>query len=470
MLISLPGINQNDGDLFPLGIGYLAGSLKNRHEVESHHFAEMAQARKEMRKRLRAYRPDILGLTCSSFNRSYVREMIRYVRGVDKGIKLVVGGVHPSFCTDQMLRQYGADVVVIGEGERTLPELCSALEQGAPLEGVHGISYKEGDRILMTSPREPVKNLDELPIPDYSYARPFIERSRTGFLITSRGCPVRCTFCSTSSYWGQKVRMHSPKRVVDEIEMLVSQFDIKKIFFHDDTFNIGIPRVLEICRGIKDRGVEVDWACSCRVVPVSEEMIATMVESGCRHICWGVESGSEGILRSINKKISLGQIRNAFEVSTKFRHVLSTGAFSMVGNPGETEKTIRETVAFFNSTPITDAPSTSILYVLPGTLLYETMKGKGQIREEDWLYHKTVPTYTMENSFYTLMKWNRMVMRSGEKIPFDPTKHFWHTEANSSGVVEKIRTKTKNISRTVVGLMKVATHIHEYFLPGHLHY
>lgn len=470
MLISLPGITQTDGDLFPLGIGYLAGSLKTHHEVESHHFPEMVQARREIRKRLRSYRPDMVGFTCSTFNRAYVQEMIRHIRAIDKGIKIVVGGVHPSYCTDQMLQQYGADVVVIGEGERTLPELCSAIEQGAPLEGVHGISYKVGNRILKTSPRDPVKNLDELPLPDYSYARAFIERSRTGFLITSRGCPVRCTFCSTSSYWGQKVRMHSPERVVDEMEMLVSQFDIKKIFFHDDTFNLGIPRVLEICRGIKGRGIEIDWACSCRVVPVSEEMIATMVESGCRHICWGVESGSEQILRSINKKISLAQIRNAFELSTKFSHILSTGAFSMVGNPGESEKTIRETVSFLNDTPITDAPSTSILYVLPGTLLYETLNKKGYINDEDWLKHKTAPTYTIENSFYTLRKWNHMVTRSGKRIPFDPKKHFWKTEDNSSGFINNMKAAIKNGVMNITRLLKVATHFRQYFLPGRLHY
>lgn len=264
--------------------------------------------------------------------------------------------------------------------------------------------------------------------------------------------------------------MHSPGRVVAEMEMLASQFNINKIFFHDDTFNLGIPRVMEICRGIKDRGIKIDWACSCRVVPVSEEMIATMVDAGCRHICWGVESCSEKILKSIGKKISLPQIRNAFELSSRFSKVMSTGAFSMVGNPGETEESIRETVRFFNVTPLTDAPSTSALYVLPGTLLYENLKSKGYIKDEDWLKYKTVPTYTIENSFYKLMKWKKMISGSGKRMPFDPKKHFWHTENIPSAPIDWIRMKMRKTMNIAAGIVRFAGGMREYLSPGHLHF
>lgn len=227
--------------------------------------------------------------------------------------------------------------------------------------------------------------------------------------------------------------MNSPSRVVDEIESLIAEFGVRKIFFHDDTFNLGIYRVQEICSEILRRGVKVEWGCSCRVKPVSAEMIAAMVEAGCRHICWGVESGSQDMLQKINKKISLEQIRNAYELSSKFSRVMSTGAFTMVGNPGETDATIRDTVVFLNTIPITDRPSTSKLYILPGTLLYDEMKSAGQIKDSDWSKYDTVPYYTVENSYWKLALWARMVSNSGKRIVFDHGRHFWSTILENSG-------------------------------------
>jgi len=433
MLLSLPGLEESDGILFPLGIGYLVSSLKSHHEVQAYHFEKINSAKQEVKETLATFRPDVVGITCSTFNRGFVREMIGIIRGVNSDVKIVVGGVHASFCYDQMIKNYDADVVVIGEGEVTFPALCDALENKTPLKFVHGIAYKENGLTLINSPRDVIHNLDDLPLPDYSYAKSLIERSGIGYIITSRGCPVRCTFCSTSSFWGQNVRINSVSRVVDEMEQLISQFKVSKIYFHDDTFNLGITRVKEICAEILKRGIKIEWGCACRVSPVSEEMLAIMVEAGCRHICWGIESGSAEMLRRIEKNISLSQIRNAFELSKKFSTVMSTGAFTMVGNPGESEGTVQETINFLNTIPITDQTNTSILYILPGTLLYEDLKMKGMINDEDWSKHNSVPYYTVENSYRKLVRWAKMVSMSGNRIPFNHNNHFWNSIFNTSG-------------------------------------
>lgn len=459
LLLSLPGFEEVDGNLFPLGIGYLVAALKPFHEVRTYHYNAMSHARREVRDIIDSFMPDVVGLTCSTFNRGFNKEMIRLLRGIRPEIRVVVGGVHASFCYEQILLDYGADVVVIGEGEKTFPALCAALEQQSPLNDLPGIAYKRSGEVVVTPPVEIIRNLDDLPMPDYSYAKPYIERGGMAFMITSRGCPVRCTFCSTSSFWGQKVRMNSPRRVVDEMESLTAEFGVRKIFFHDDTFNLGISRVQEICNEILRRGVKVEWGCSCRVTPVSEEMIAVMVEAGCRHICWGIESGSQVMLQKINKKISLEQIRNAYELSSKFSSVMSTGAFTMVGNPGETDVTIRDTVALLNTMPITDRPSTSKLYILPGTLLYDELKLAGQIQDSDWNKYDTVPYYTLENSYFKLAVWARMVSNSGKRILFDHEKHFWNTVLDTSGqkfcnlsnsliytIIKTLLTPTKSLS------------------------
>ncbi len=432
MLLSLPGIIENDGNLFPLGIGYLSGCLKPSHTVEAFHYNSIQKAWREIDSKVKAFKPQIIGLTCSTFNRGNVKKMIRHLKNLDHNIIVVVGGVHASFCNDQVLTHYGADVVVIGEGERVFPELCGVLENNGSLATIKGIAFKENGEIILTPPSPPIDNLDELPMPDYSYARSFIQQSQMGFIITSRGCPVRCTFCSTSSYWGQKVRMSSVSRVVDEMEMLISQYQVKKIFFHDDSFNLGTERVKAICKEIIARKIKIEWACSCRVIPASEEMIAHMVEAGCRHICWGIESGSEEMLKKINKKITRTQIYQAYELSKAHSSIMSTGAFTMVGNPGESAKTVQDTIDFLHSLPITDLPSTSILYVLPGTLLYERLRNEGHIRDEEWHKHDTVPSYTMEHSFLTLAYWAKRINRAASRLPFDEKKHFWYRTLDTS--------------------------------------
>jgi radical SAM superfamily enzyme YgiQ (UPF0313 family) len=381
-----------------------------------------------------------------------------------------VGGVHASFCHEQVLLQYGADVVVIGEGELTLAELCSVMGEKASLKTVRGIAFKERGEAILNLPRENIQNLDDLAMPDYSYARTYIERTGMGFIITSRGCPVRCTFCSTSSFWGQMVRMNSVARVVDEMETLISKFSVRKIFFHDDTFNLGISRVKDICSEIQRRGIKVEWGCSCRVTPVSEEMIAAMVEAGCRHICWGIESGSETMLRNIHKNISLEQIRNAYEISNKFSSVMSTGAFTMVGNPGETEETIRDTVNFMNTIPITDRPSTSKLYILPGTLLYEKLKLVGQIQDSDWCKYDSVPYYTVENSYRDLVRWTNMVSNSGNIISFDHEKHFWNTILKTSDLNVNNCYKSVIIMRTLLDPAKVMSLIRKLLPAGRIRF
>lgn len=426
MLLSLRGLGQSEGDFFPLGIGYLLASLKRFHGVRAYCFNDLRQAKSQIIDSIKIFTPDIVGFTCDTFNRGLVKESIKWVRGVDKNIKIIAGGVHASFCHEQVLNHYGADIIVLGEGEDTIVNLCNALQNSSSLSDVAGIAYKENNKIVLNAPSNFINDLDIIPMPDYSYAASFIERSKMGFLITSRGCPVRCTFCSSSSFWGQKVRMHSVERVVAEMQMLINQFKVKRIFFHDDTFNLSVDRVKAICREIINCNIDVEWGCSCRVNPVSEEMISTMVSAGCRHICWGIESGSESILKKINKNVSLTQIRNAFEISKKFTHLTSIGAFTMVGNPGETEGTIKETIKFLNTIPLTDSPSTSILYVLPGTTLYEDLREKGYIKDSDWVKYNSVPLYTVENSYETLCRWHTIVENSGIRIPFKQEKHFWY--------------------------------------------
>lgn len=426
LLLSLPCINTNDEPIFPLGIGYLLASLRQDRPVQALHYQRTSHAQSQLPEVIQSYAPNIVGLTCTTFNRGMVKNTCQWLRSTFPNINIVLGGVHVSFMYEQALRDYGADYVVIGEGEVTLRELCDALDDKQPLVNIKGIAFLDGDDLIKTAAREPVKNLDDIPMPDFSFAGDLMRKSGMGFVISSRGCPVQCSFCSTSSYWGQKVRTNSPQRVVDEMETLITTYGVNKIFFHDDTFNLGIARVREICSEIMSRGLRVEWGVSCRVNPVSQEMIDMMVTAGCRHICWGIESGSAEMLERIGKKITQEQISIAFDLCNKHLGTISVGAFTMVGNPGENTATIDESIQFINTLKMTDNPSTDILYILPGTKLYEELLVNQPELARYWAESDDVLHFTLENTMEELIGWAKQISQSGTIVPFDRKKHFWN--------------------------------------------
>ena len=414
-----------DGPIFPMGIGYLVSSVKRDRDVKAVHYQNMEYAAQQLPIIMDSFCPDVVGLSCTSFNRGYIKDFCHLIKNKYPSTKIILGGVHVSFLPEQALRYYFADYVVIGEGEETLRELCNHIDNNADIKDIDGVAYLKDNRFVQNKERTPISNLDELPMPDFSFGEDLMLSSGIGFVISSRGCPVRCDFCSTGSYWGQKVRMNSPQRIVDEIELLITKYGIKKLFFHDDTFNISLKRVFDICNEILKRNIKIDWAVSCRVHPVSEEMIDIMVLAGCKHICWGVETGSDIMLSKINKKITKQQIRNAFALCEKHIGVISVGAFMMVGNPGEDEQTIEETITFMNTIKLTDAPSTAVLYILPGTTLYNRLLIDHPELEDFWIQSNSISSYTYDHEHSTLVQWASRISRSGNIVPFDKSKHFW---------------------------------------------
>lgn len=427
LLVSVPGYHATNDQVFPLGFGYLIATAREQgHEVKAINYVKDEHVWRTLMNFIECFNPDAVGFNCTTFTRDSVRYWALEVKKRFPHIKLMAGGVHASYLYHHLLNRYGIDYVVIGEGEITFPKLLNTLENGRDLYDVKGLAFKDGDHIVFNERRDFIEDLDTLPPPDHSFARSLINGTRMGWTITSRGCPARCRFCCTTNYWGHRVRLHSPKRVVDDMERMVEGFGVYKIFFHDDTFNIRIDRVLEICKEILNRKLTVEWGVSCRVHPVSSEMLEAMIEAGCRHICWGVETGSPEIAQWMHKKITLQQVREAYALCEPYsrKGLLSTGAFMIVGLPGETYRTIQETLEFMNSLYLTDDPSPSILYVLPGTELWDEQR---YLDESRWM----VPGIPYANeiggpSMEELQSWFHAVARSGKRIPFNQDKHFWN--------------------------------------------
>lgn len=427
LFVGSPGFHTQDEPLFPLGLGYLVSAVRDAdHKARAVHFIREEHMKKALPEFIKSYAPQIVGFNCNTFNRGTVRRGIAMVKALNPDIKVVVGGVHASYLYFQMLNDYKADYVAIGEGERTIVHLLNHLEDGEDLHGCKGIAFKNDGFVSITKPCDPIMELDDLPLPDYSFATDLMMSGMMGYTITSRGCPARCKFCSSGSFWGQNVRMHSVDRVICELEGLFTNFGVKRFHFHDNTFNINIPRVLNICKAIIDAKLNIEWGASCRVHPVSPEMIEAMVEAGCRHIAWGVESGSDKIMKWMDKRITKEQIKYAYDLCEPYskKGLLGTGTFMMVGFPGESNETVKETIQFLNTLSMTDRPSCSVLYVLPGTHLWEDQK---RVSESYWaisdevLYSNCVTGIELE----LLYEWGKAIEAAGKRIPFDNNNHFW---------------------------------------------
>lgn len=434
---------------YPLGLAYLCASLNKQHEVDISNYngKEFNQSIRAFLSSIKIKRPDLVGISFNSFNRWGAFKLLKQIKKINKRIFVVLGGVHPSTLYEQTFKYFynDLDFIIQSEGERSLPSLCQALEKGSDLSLISGLVYKDkSGGMIVNKVSEFVQNLDELALPDYAYADEEIKQKEIAYLITSRGCPVNCSFCSTSSFWGQNVRMNSVERIGEEVE-LVKQMGAKRIFFHDDTFNLGIDRTIKIAETLKKSRIE--YAIQCRVTPVNEEMVAKLADSGCRHITWGVETLSENILGKINKKITRELVRNAFDICVKFTDKLTTSAFFCVGTPGETEETVKETVDYANTNiRSTHGAGASMLYVLPGTKIYADLVKENDFDEKNWIKSGAVNYYTKEHNIRTLNRWRKMVNRCGIKIPH-VVKYFW--DAVPTGLIQKRVLGSRRLAKTL---------------------
>ena len=438
---------------YPLGLAYLSASLKRKHEVAIYDYngKELNKSLKSFFDSVKLSRPDLVGISFNSFNRWGAYKIIKRIKKIDKHINVVLGGVHPSTMHNQIFQYFFdyIDFVIQSEGEESFYKLCNALETGDDYRNISGLIYKDAEKTFkVNSVNDKVNNLDSLPIPDYSYASSRIKKSQFAYIITSRGCPVNCSFCSTSSFWGQNIRFNSPDRVGEEVDY-VKSLGAKRIFFYDDTFNLGIERTIRLAQVLKDKKIE--YAISCRVKPVNEEMIARLVESGCKHITWGVESLSEKLLKTIEKKITREDVKNAFDICAKYSIKMSTGAFFCVGAPGETEETIRESVDYLNTNiRSTHGPGASMLYVLPGTKIYRDMIRNNEFDEKAWVRTDSVYHYIKEHNISTLNRWRKTINNSGIRLPFN-SKYFWDYAVNGNKEsINPIRKSLQKSSKKVV--------------------
>lgn len=299
---------------------------------------------------------------------------------------LIAGGPLPSCDPIPFMNDF--DVVVKGEGEQAMLELLRRYDSGCDPQSVQGIVYRkwnngrdkgEQGETVFTEPRILEPDLDKIAFParDLFANDRYIDywKKRYGHaattVFTTRGCPFSCEFCSNAVF-GISYRERSPENVVDEVEQALS-FGYDRIHFADDVFTLNRERVLRICDEIRKRGLHFKWECLGRADSIDEEISFAMKDAGCDRIYFGIESGNDSVLKLMKKKITLDRARKA--VYAAHEAGLATGAFFILCYPGETNDTVLETLRFAVSLPL-DYLSFTMPYPLPGTALYERVKGR----------------------------------------------------------------------------------------------
>lgn len=358
--------------------------------------------------KLKKFNPDFVGISFTTPLYNEAKELAETIKKFSPKTKIIAGGVHPTIFPKEVLEETRLDIVVIGEGDYTLPEVI--LNKN--LSKVKGIAYKEGDKIIITEKREHIKNLDELPYPalhlldveKYKNPRITARKNPVGTIETSRGCVFNCTYCNKSIF-SRQFRFKSPKRVVGEIEyMLKSGF--KEIHIWDDNFATNLERAKRICDEIIRKKLNFVWRMECgvRVDCVDLELFQKAKQAGCYGVSFGFESGNQKVLDELGKGITVEQAYKACAMAKKAG--LEVLGFFMFGAPSETEETMNQTINFAKNLDC-DYAKVTLVVPFPSTPLFEDLEKKGLIKTKDWSkynFHTASKVYTHPNLSWEVME------------------------------------------------------------------
>lgn len=373
----------------PLGIAYMAGVLQeNNIDVEILDASAEDMDFKDVEKELLKRKPDLVALTALTPTIGRALETAQVVKETLPDSIVVMGEYHPTFNFIETLEDENVDIVIRGEGEYIMLNLVQALENQSSLHDVKGIVFEDkNSKEIVVNPEAPlIQDLDELPFPALNLLpmkkyRLLDMDTHMTTMITTRGCPMQCSFCSSAAMHGKKIRERSVENIVDEIEYLKTNYDIDTIAFMDDTFTLKKRKVMAICDEILKRNIEIMWGCTSRVDTLDEKLLKKMKEAGCITIFIGVESADQQQLDNMCKNTTIAKIENAFKIAHKLK--IRTIASVALGMPGDTKEIMNKTVKFVHKLKPNYAIY-SLATPYPGTRFYKEAFEKNLIKIKDW--------------------------------------------------------------------------------------
>ena len=386
-----PGVKRHPPNV-PIGLGYLAAvAEKNGHAVSVIDCLPVDMDFDEMKKQIVASDPDIIGITSTTSTFLSALQAAHVLKESCPNALTVLGGPHVTFMDIDTLNECpDVDVVVRREGEETLLDLAHYVANEKKLDEVAGITFRKNEKIFQMPDRPLIQNLDELPFPALNhfpldkykiYGKTYLP------IITSRGCPFQCSFCVSSRMVGNTLRMRSPKNVVDELEWLKNEHGAEAFVFYDDILTFSKKRIYAICDEIKKRKVGLPWDCTTRVDHVTKELLVKMRDANCQEVFFGVESGCQRILDQVHKKTSVELNEKAIKWAKEAGLFVAVSV--VVGYPGETHETLKQTIDFIHKVKPDDA-YLSVAMPFPGTELRTLVEKMGWKMTSDWTRYDTM--------------------------------------------------------------------------------
>jgi len=379
---------------FPTGLGLIAAEVRQAgYRVRVVDANGLRLSDEQVMAEIEELNPAVIGIGGLITTYGWVKQISHTIRKERPDTPIIVGGSVGTSIPETMLKNTAVDIIVMGEGDLTTLELLPALLNGGPLENIQGLAFLRDGKLRQTPPRPLIEDISTLPYPawdlfpmDVYLENPVVGVGKDIDIISSRGCSFGCKYCY--KIFGRNYRGRSAEHVVGEMEALKKLYDVDFISFQDDCFVIDKKRVYKICDLIDASEVlkGIRWSCNGRVTVCDRPLVERMRASGCISVAYGIESGSETILRNMNKHATLEQAAEAIEISRAVG--VKTPLAFMIGYPGETRETVMETVQFCKNLNI---PLTSMTFTCPypGTPLYEELRAAGKLpgNEEDLVLH-----------------------------------------------------------------------------------
>ncbi|MCG2710022.1 MAG: TRC40/GET3/ArsA family transport-energizing ATPase [Thermodesulfovibrionales bacterium] len=378
----------------PLGLLYIAAELKqNGVDVRLIEARSMRLSHGEVIEEVRKENPDFVGITAITARINSALYLSAKVKEINPDIKVILGGPHVNFEHRTVIGDPSVDICVRGEGEITTLELIKTLQEGGNLENVRGITFKDkNNEVVVTPDRSNVAALDTLHFPARGllqspvYRGLWTEGETFSPVLATRGCPFRCQFCDAPAIWGRMQRRRTVANVLDELEQIYKEFGVRYVRFVDDLVVVNKKWAIELCRGMRERGLnDLSWACDGRVGLMSEELLEELKMANCKVIFYGVEFGNQRILDLCKKGFKIKQVKETIEMTSKVG--ISSYGYFMMGYPTETIETVEDTIKLAVELALDygmDSAGFSIVTPFPGTGLYEYCKRNNMLKSTDW--------------------------------------------------------------------------------------
>lgn len=435
----------------PLGLLYIAGMLL-KHGYNVRVVDGCIEGKKAVGKAIEEFHPDWVGISCLTPGRKKAVEIAKLAKDFNPNIKVVMGGAHPTIMYRQMLENNSCiDYIVLGEGEETFLELVQEKEPPQ----INGLVYRDEQGLIVKTPPRNYANLDDLPFPawhliDIKKYPPRsdgrikningvdIERETRISVVFSRGCRGHCDFCSTWWIW-QGWRHRSAKNMVDELELLYNKYGIRSFSFADDAMTVDRKATIELCDEIVKRKLKIAFTVTTRTDCVDEVVLQKLKNAGCYIVNYGIETGSQILLEKMGKENDILNAEKAIKMTKQAG--ISVNALIIVGNVGETDETVNQTVNFLMRTRPDSISSVGGLWVLPGTKLYQHCRRQGFIDDDFWLSDEPFKIYTLEHSLEKLDEFHSKIAKCNRQTKL-------------RRIIEILRYKPQSLPRRIMNKYK----------------